>query len=92
MNNVFHGARDFSDMYIKEEPVDPTDMEDAGEIGDTQAYRNDVKIEMESDEGSDEECGGGRSELGDDDTFTSKLFYISHPFIYVFYYIIEKIL
>jgi len=72
---VFHGARDFSDMYIKEEPVDPTDMEDAGEIGDTQAYRNDVKIEMESDEGSDEECGGGRSELGDDDTFTKNLKY-----------------
>ena len=55
---LFGGATDFSDMYIKEEPVyDSEEMEDAG--FDTQEYRQDVKIEINSDDSDDESINGG---------------------------------
>ena len=56
---LFGGARDFSDMYIKEEPVvyDSEEMEDAG--FDTQEYRQDVKIEINSDDSDVESIDGG---------------------------------
>ena len=54
MDNVFHGARDFSDMFIKEEPID-FDDDDVKEEFDTFVYRDDVKIEMASDDSSADE-------------------------------------
>lgn len=45
MDKVFHGRRDFSDMYIKEEPLD---IDEIKEEFDT-SYRDDIKVEMDSD-------------------------------------------
>merc|ERR1719186_860868 len=45
MEIVFHGRRDFSDMYIKEEPLD---IDEIKEEFDT-SYRDDIKVEMDSD-------------------------------------------
>ena len=68
---LFGGATDFSDMYIKEEPLEVSeDMDDAG--FDTQEYRQDVKIEMNSDDSDDESCEGDDDLPGN----SSKIFYL----------------
>ena len=77
---LFRGVTDFSDMYIKEEPLEVSeDMDDAG--FDTQEYRQDVKIEMNSDDSDDESCEGDDDLPGN----SSKIFYLFIVLIYSFF-------
>ncbi len=73
---LFGGARDFSDMYIKEEPVvyDSDGMEDAG--FDTQEYRTDVKIEINSDDSDNESFEGGDELEENSSKFLLTFFYM----------------
>ena len=51
LNNVVTGTRDFSDMFIKEEPQDDDDdWFSAGDWVNCNDYRTNIKIELESDE------------------------------------------
>ena len=70
---LFGGATDFSDMYIKEEPVvyDSEEMEDAG--FDTQEYRQDVKIEINSDDSDVESIDGGEELEDNSSEFLSSI-------------------
>jgi len=45
MEKVFHGRRDFSDMFIKEEPLDIDEIKEEFNT----SYRDDIKVEMDSD-------------------------------------------
>ena len=46
LDSVFTGTRDFSDMYIKEEPIDPDDIKEEFD----QDYRDGIKVEIDSDD------------------------------------------
>ena len=46
LDSVFTGTRDFSDMYIKEEPIDPDDIKEEFD----RDYRDGIKVEIDSDD------------------------------------------
>jgi hypothetical protein len=58
---VCHGLRDFSDMYIKQEPEDCDDLEMEQNYGDSYDDRN-VKLESEDSEDSDSDDSSSSEE------------------------------
>ena len=59
---VVTGTRDFSDMYIKEEPMDPDELMEIKEEFDTD-YRESIKVELDSDDSDDSDSSVNFEEL-----------------------------
>lgn len=59
LDSVALKPRDFSDMFIKEEPMDPDDIKE-----EFDAYRDDIKVEIDSDDcDSDDSSASSEAEI-----------------------------